>query len=50
MAVNKNKLETGLLMLEALSQLNLDEEGFRYKFSIEDHIEYNWRTTKVISS
>lgn len=38
MVQNKSKLEAALSMYDALSQLNLDEEGFRYKFTIEDHI------------
>ncbi|GAA5141134.1 hypothetical protein [Thalassotalea piscium] len=35
---SRNGLEASLSMHEALSQLNLDEDGFRYKFFIEDHI------------
>lgn len=38
MVVSKNQLETSISMYEALSQLNLDEGGYRYKFAIEDRI------------
>lgn len=38
MVVSKNQLEASISMYEALTQLNLDEGGYRYKFAIEDRI------------
>ncbi|WP_076408087.1 hypothetical protein [Shewanella sp. UCD-KL12] len=37
----KSQLEVSTSMYEALSQLNLDEDGYRYKFAIEGHITTN---------
>ncbi|OED61049.1 hypothetical protein A165_16350 [Vibrio tasmaniensis ZS-17] len=38
MITSKNQLEASISMYEALSQLNLDEGGYRYKFAIEERI------------
>lgn len=50
MTVNRNNLETSISMHNALSQLNLDEEGFRYKFSIEDHLANLMAISDILSA